>query len=190
MLTFVREPALGFCKMRCDLVLVGQDGVSFGNGPVDLQFRAVPDDGAFGDLAVERSAFVLHFGVLFERDKAVQEAGRNPELGPVFGGEFGGDPFAIGRRARAGVDGHVPDGTARDADELALLVRRKLAVQAANDAFLAGQALVVLNERQVDTGFAHALHIVGFGEEAAIVTKTGGVTRMTSGMERRSTFML
>ncbi|GBR61505.1 hypothetical protein AA100600_2844 [Gluconobacter thailandicus F149-1 = NBRC 100600] len=45
-------------------------------------------------------------------------------------------------------------------------------MQPADNAFFNGEALIVLNEGQVDAGLCHAIKIIGFGKEAAIIAET------------------
>lgn len=97
------------------------------------------------------------------------EAGGDPELLAVRGAELDGGPFAIGRGARADVDGDVPGGAADDADQLALGVRVDLVVQAAQHV-PAADRVVVLHEVDVEAGgLAEAAQVEALEEGATLV---------------------
>ena len=101
----------------------------------------------------------------------MQKARRNPELRPVFSRQLCSYPLTIGRGTCAGIHSDVPDRATCYTNQLSLLIGGKLAVKSTNNAFFAGQALIVLNERKVDTRFCHTIEIVGLRKEPPVVTK-------------------
>ena len=73
---------------------------------------------------------VAHLGVIGQGLKSVSEARGNVQHRPIVGAELHADPLAARVRLRPHVHRHVEDGAARARDQLGLLVRGRLEMQA------------------------------------------------------------
>ncbi len=96
---------------------------------------------------------VLEFGVIGEALEPVGESCGDVELAMVRLGQFKGGPATEGRRFRADIDNHIPDGTAGASDELGLGVGRCLPVHAAEHAAVEGPGGVRLGPSRVEAMF-------------------------------------
>ncbi len=88
-------------------------------GPAKVKGRVIEAEAAFGGGTVEIVALIGEERVILEDDEAVGEAAGDVELKAVLGSELNGDMPAKCGGVFADVNGHVPDGTADDADEFA-----------------------------------------------------------------------
>src|SRR5689334_12525631 len=72
--------------------------------PVDADLRIIPADRAVRRRVIYRRALVADIRDITEHEKAVAEAGRNPELATVSGGERHAGPLRESRRGPAQID--------------------------------------------------------------------------------------
>ena len=83
-----------------------------------------------------------------------------------------------GWRAVPYIHRNVPYRSAHDTDELALRVWRRLEMQAADDASIAGQGMVVLHERGIDAMPGKQAGIEDFGEKPALIAMFPGLDEL------------
>ena len=124
------------------------------HAPVDAEVGIVPQHAAVAGGVVGVVDLVDDLRVGRQRDEAVQEAARHEDLRAVLGRDLLGDPPPVGRRAAARVDGDVEDRAPHHPHQLGLREGRRLVVQAAQRALLRRQALVVLDEGEVEPASA------------------------------------
>ena len=116
------------------------------------------------------------------------EAGGNPDLFFILGGEADGGPFFKGGGGAADINGDVEDFAMCDADELALRIFH-LIVQAAEHAF-GGARVIILHEMRAGTGGAAASNsrsLKDSKKKPRESPKTFGSRMNTSGMSVRVT---
>src|SRR6266511_4045271 len=103
-------------------------------GPVDPERRVVVAQAPGRVRLVELRHLVEDLGVVLEGEEAVREALGNVQHPAVAGGQLDADVLAEGGRVRTQVDDHVVDRSVAAADQLGLLVRRRLPVHAPHGA--------------------------------------------------------
>src|SRR2546423_12605845 len=156
----VREP-------HPQLVLIRQDWL-FGDRPLDGERRIVPNQTAFVFRRVMGGGFVDKIGTFGEHDKAMREAGRNPDLAVVFSAHLGAYPARESRRRFAKVNGDIEHAPIDDANKLPLALSQLIVEAAQNVAPRA--RMVVLHKNRIETGGAAKLfRVPTFHIEAAFV---------------------
>src|SRR3990167_9172870 len=99
--------------------------------PLDAEGRVVPTRAPAMARLEDAVDLIEDVGVVRERDEAMGQAPADQQGAAVFRRELGPGPSAVGRAILAQVHGHVEDRATGHADQLGLLVRRRLIVQAA-----------------------------------------------------------
>jgi hypothetical protein len=112
---------------------------------------------------------VEDLGRILQGDEAVREASGDVERVARVGGEHHGEMPAARGRAGADVHDHVPDRAAGAADELDLLERRGLEVQAAQGAAAVVEGDAALGDVRIEAVGLKLSTAVRTGEKAAIV---------------------
>ena len=102
----------------------------------------------------------------------MSKANRNIELPAVLGGQFCGDIMAIGRRPFANIHRHIQNCALCASHEFCLGVGRRLIMETAQNTLLAGQGVVILDERTVHTRLIKGVSPERLTKKAPVIAKT------------------
>src|SRR5438034_7664061 len=156
----VREP-------HPQLVLIRQDWL-YADRPLDGERRIVPNQAAFVFRHVMGGGFVDEVGTFGEHDKAMGEAGRDPDLAVVFSAHLGAYPARESRRRFSKVNGDIEDAPIDDANKFPLALAQLIVEAAENVAPRA--RMVVLHKNRIETdGAAKLFRVPAFHVEAPFV---------------------
>src|SRR3984893_12124978 len=109
-------------------VLIGDDGGL--GGPVDTECRIIPAHAALGFGRVELGHQIRQLRVVHESQEGVGAAFRDEQHAVTRGTEFGRNVSHEGWRVRRQIEHHVVHGAANATQELVLLVRGGLLMEA------------------------------------------------------------
>lgn len=134
-------------------ILVGDHRPIGRDRPFDADRRIGEVQSGIARRRIISVALIGDLGVRLEGAETMGKTARHEETVAVLGGERGGDPATIGRRALAEIDGNVENGAAHDAHELGLGGRWGLEMEAADRADLTRERLIILHEGNVQASF-------------------------------------
>ena len=136
--------------------------------PFDPDRRIIPGQSAFIVRMIKICTLVAEFGYIREHQEPMRKSFGDIKLLIVLFRQLDAEPFTESRASLTKIHRNVKNGTADDADKLALRVFL-LKMKAAQHSFY-GRGLVVLNKYHVQAGFSHIILIVGFHKIAALVS--------------------
>lgn len=126
-------------------VFLAEDGLLYGDAPVDAQVWVQDGDAAIGLGSIVVVAFVLKDSSVAKHCKSMGESVRDEELPMIFSGKLHSHVLSISRASFADVNHYIKHCAFDTAHQLGLSVRGALEMQPAHHASGAG-ALVVLHK--------------------------------------------